>query len=71
MKIMLDVKCTYSVSCEFDDVPEKIANQLLELDEVKEGTDVYDWLSDHIKEGDAYEWEFDVWNAEKGEGGEE
>ena len=65
MNISLNVKCTYCVECEFDDVPEEIAKQLLELDEVKEGTDVYDWLSDHIKEGDAYEWEYDVWNAEE------
>ena len=67
MNIRLNVKCTYSVDCEFDDVPEKI----LEMDEVKEGTDVYDWLSDNIREGDACDWEFDIMNAEKMEGGEE
>ena len=69
MKIRLNVKCTYYVECEFDDVPEKIANQLLEMDEVKEGTDVYDWLSDNIIEFDACDWEYDVLNAEKLEGG--
>ena len=71
MNISLSVECTFSVDCEFDDVPEKIANQLLEMDDVKEGTEVYDWLSDHIRESDACDWEFDIMNAEKMEGGEE
>ena len=63
MNISLNVKCTYEVDCEFEDVPEEIAKKLIDMDEVKEGSDVFDWLSDHIKESDATDWEFDVWNA--------
>lgn len=63
MNISLNVTCTYEVDCEFEDVPEEIAKKLLDMDEVKEGSDVFDWLSDHIKESDATDWEFDVWNA--------
>lgn len=70
ISIRLNVKCTYYVEYDFDDVPENIANQLLEMDDIEEGTDVYYWLSDHIREVDASDWEFDVWNAEKLEGGE-
>lgn len=65
MNICINVKCIYKVDCDFEDVPEEIAKKLLDMDEVKEGSDVYDWLSDHIKESDACEWEYDVWNAEE------
>lgn len=65
MDIRINVKCTYEVDCDFENVPEEIAQKLLDMDEVKEGSDVFDWLSDHIKEGDASDWEYDVWNVEE------
>ncbi len=65
MDINIKVKCTYEVDCDFENVPEEIAQKLLDMDEVKEGSDVFDWLSDHIKEGDASDWEYDVWNVEE------
>ena len=65
MKINLNVRCTYSVECEFDNVPDEVAGSLINLEDVREGTEVYDWLSDNIRECDAMDWEFDVLNAEE------
>lgn len=63
MNIKLCVKCSYTVDCEFDNVPDEIAQKLIDMDEVIEDSEVYDWLSDHIKESDATDWDFDVINA--------
>lgn len=63
MNIELNVKCSYTVDCEFDNVPDEIAQKLIDMDEVIEDSEVYDWFSDHIKESDATDWDFDVINA--------
>lgn len=63
MKIELQVNCSYTVDSEFDNVPDEIAKKLIDMDEVIEGSEVYDWLSDHIRERDATDWSFDIINA--------
>lgn len=65
MNISINVRCTYEVESDFENVPEEIAKKLLDMDEVEEGSDVYVWLSDHIKEADATNWNYDIWNADK------
>lgn len=70
MNIELIVKCIYVVNREFDNVPDKIAKSLIDMDEITEGSEVYDWLSDHVKEEDAVDWDFILVNANKTEGGE-
>ena len=63
MNIELFAQCSYTVNGEFDNVPDEIAKKLIDMDEVTENSEVYDWLSDHIKESDAADWSFDIFNA--------
>lgn len=65
MKIKLDVSCSYTVDIVVDDVPDDIVEQL----EGAVGTTLVmdskltDWLSDHVYERDAADWEYEINNV--------
>lgn len=71
-RLELSVQCKYEVFLHDVEVPDDIAKVLVGASVVRDGTEVYDWLSDHIKEDDALVWEYDVWLADyvEEEGGE-
>lgn len=71
MKVKINVKCSYCVEREFDDVPEDVAKVLLEEGYVCEDSDTGEWLSDNIRERDCYAWEYEVLDAEVTERKEE
>ena len=64
MKVKINVKCSYCVEREFDDVPEDVAKVLIEDVMVHRDTKTGEWLSDHIRERDCYAWEYEVFDAE-------
>ena len=78
MRLDLNVTCSYSVGLTLDipdDVPHDIATKLVELYNAEDSVEididrdseglgqVADWLNDHIRERDAYDWHFTIIEA--------
>lgn len=63
-RVDLSVRCTYEVSLDDVEVPDDIAEVLVNASFIREGTEAYEWLSDHIKEDDAWCWDYDVYNVD-------
>lgn len=58
MLVELDVDVTYSVSGTFE-IPDELAEQL-DFGEVDPESPLFEWLSDHIAEADAMDWNYDI-----------
>lgn len=59
-RIDLSVRCLYEVSLYDVEVPDDIAEVLVDAHFVYEDTEAFDWLSDNISEGEASDWEYEV-----------
>lgn len=60
----MSVKCTYRVGLYNVEVPDSVYEQFQEYQDFNpddpQNDDACQWLSDNIREADAYEWEFQV-----------
>lgn len=64
--LQLNVKCTFEIDREFENVPDDIAEHLLSMKSVRYGTPIYDWLCQNVlQEDEDGISEYDVWNAEE------
>lgn len=66
MKICIDVKCIFSVELGDIEVPDNIAEKILSFNDcqpIDNDSELGDWLNNHIRLNDAYEWEYDINNA--------
>jgi hypothetical protein len=65
MKVKVSVSCKYWVTTKID-LPEEIYNEIMNTEETfNSDSIVSEYLSDRIREDDASDWEYEVFDIEK------